>query len=94
MSAASHNRYTSSLVTPLSHFRRGDLILAGGKGANLGELSHAGFDVPPGFIITTAAYDLLLQNNSLHTRLRDKSNKQRTNRIVAVAIQKSIFENA
>jgi len=71
MSAASHNRYTSSLVTPLSHFRRGDLILAGGKGANLGELSHAGFDVPPGFIITTAAYDLLLQNNSLHTRLRD-----------------------
>ena len=26
--------------------------------------------------------------------LIDKSNKQRTNRIVAVAIQKSIFENA
>lgn len=29
---------------------------AGGKGANLGELIRAGFDVPPGFVITTAAY--------------------------------------
>jgi phosphohistidine swiveling domain-containing protein len=71
MSATSHNRPKSSLVTPISHFRRDDLIHAGGKGANLGELSNTGFDVPPGFIITTAAYDLLLQNNSLHTRLRD-----------------------
>src|SRR6185369_7417282 len=44
-------------------------ILAGGKGANLGELSRAGFDVPPGFVITTRAYDLLLQENDLQTRL-------------------------
>jgi pyruvate,water dikinase len=28
----------------------------GGKGANLGELSRAGFPVPPGFCVTTAAY--------------------------------------
>jgi pyruvate,water dikinase len=28
----------------------------GGKGANLGELTRAGFPVPPGFCITTAAY--------------------------------------
>jgi pyruvate,water dikinase len=28
----------------------------GGKGANLGELTHAGFPVPPGFCVTTAAY--------------------------------------
>src|SRR5688572_7307834 len=57
------------LVVPISHFRKGDLILAGGKGANLGELSQAGFDVPPGFIITTAAYDLLLQNNGVQNQL-------------------------
>ncbi len=30
------------------------LSLAGGKGANLGELSMAGYNVPPGFIVTTA----------------------------------------
>jgi pyruvate,water dikinase len=31
--------------------------IAGGKGANLGRLTDAGFQVPPGFIVTTAAYD-------------------------------------
>ena len=30
--------------------------LVGGKGANLGELTKAGFAVPPGFCVTTAAY--------------------------------------
>src|SRR5262245_28156867 len=28
----------------------------GGKGANLGEMTKAGFPVPPGFCVTTAAY--------------------------------------
>jgi phosphohistidine swiveling domain-containing protein len=57
------------LVAPLARFGRADLDLAGGKGANLGELSRAGFDVPPGFVITTAAYDLLLQENGLDSRI-------------------------
>ncbi|MDQ7993725.1 MAG: PEP/pyruvate-binding domain-containing protein, partial [Propionicimonas sp.] len=34
----------------------GDLALAGGKGANLGELVRAGFDVPRGFVVTTQAH--------------------------------------
>ena len=33
-----------------------DVPLAGGKGANLGELMRAGFPVPPGFCITAEAY--------------------------------------
>src|SRR3954454_19938934 len=32
------------------------LAEVGGKGANLGELTRAGFPVPPGFCVTTAAY--------------------------------------
>src|SRR6476659_1466192 len=35
---------------------RDDIALAGGKGANLGELTRAGLPVPPGFVLTTAAY--------------------------------------
>ncbi len=57
------------LVAPLSHFGHKDLLLAGGKGANLGELSRGGFDIPAGFVITTAAYDLLLRNRDLRSRL-------------------------
>ncbi len=71
MSTPRTNNNDSPLAAPFSGFKSGDLLLAGGKGANLGELSNTGFAVPPGFIITTAAYDLLLQNNGVQTRLHD-----------------------
>ena len=44
------------LVLPLRDLGRADLAVAGGKGANLGELLRGGFAVPDGFVITTAAY--------------------------------------
>ncbi|MPZ13215.1 MAG: phosphoenolpyruvate synthase [Chloroflexi bacterium] len=50
---------------PLGRLGRGDLAVAGGKGANLGELIRAGFPVPDGFVITTAAYDRVLGESSL-----------------------------
>lgn len=47
-------------ATPLSlsfpDIRASDLSLVGGKGANLGEMAHAGFPVPPGFCLTTVAF--------------------------------------
>ena len=33
-----------------------DVMLVGGKGANLGELTRAGLPVPPGFVVTSEAY--------------------------------------
>jgi pyruvate,water dikinase len=48
---------TPPLVLPLHELGRRDLAVAGGKGANLGELVRAGFPVPAGFVVTTAAYD-------------------------------------
>ena len=59
------------LVAPITDFDRASLALAGGKGANLGELSRAGFEVPPGFVITTAAYDLLLEQNGLTSEIHN-----------------------
>src|SRR5215208_2573222 len=44
-----------------NEIRRDDIALAGGKGANLGELSRAGLPVPPGFVLTTAAYDAFVE---------------------------------
>lgn len=44
------------LVVPLEKLNRLSLPYAGGKAANLGELIQAGFAVPTGFCITTAAY--------------------------------------
>ena len=44
------------LVVRLADVRASDAELVGGKGANLGELIAGGFDVPDGFVLTTAAY--------------------------------------
>ncbi len=46
-----------------------DIPIAGGKAANLGELTSAGFNVPPGFVLTTESYDYYLKCNNLATVL-------------------------
>lgn len=44
----------------------------GGKGANLGELSNAGFSVPPGFCITTSAYqDVIATSTEMEAFLEE-----------------------
>ena len=47
---------TNPLILSFSDIRAADLPLVGGKGANLGEMTHAGFPVPPGFCLTTVAF--------------------------------------
>ena len=37
-----------------------DIPIVGGKGANLGELTQKGLNVPPGFCVTANAYMTLL----------------------------------
>lgn len=46
-----------------------DIALVGGKGANLGEMTRAGFPVPPGFIVTSHAYTHFLDSTNLRTRI-------------------------
>lgn len=42
-----------------------DLPLVGGKGANLGEMTQAGFPVPFGFCVTTESYKEFVRHNNL-----------------------------
>src|SRR5690349_12936788 len=60
MPGDAHRAAASPLVLSFTQIGRSDLALAGGKGANLGEMTRAGFPVPPGFCVTTAAYRLFL----------------------------------
>ncbi|HLM47761.1 MAG TPA: PEP/pyruvate-binding domain-containing protein, partial [Myxococcaceae bacterium] len=55
--ADSRSTGTEPLVLPFEHVSAADLPRVGGKGANLGEMARAGFPVPPGFCVTTAAFD-------------------------------------
>ena len=42
-----------------------DIPIAGGKGANLGELTNAGIPVPPGFVITAGTYQKFITKTGI-----------------------------
>ncbi|MDY7100908.1 MAG: phosphoenolpyruvate synthase [Actinomycetota bacterium] len=46
----------TDVVVPFERLRKTDVTAAGGKGANLGELTAAGLPVPPGFVLTAPTY--------------------------------------
>ena len=54
-----------ALVLDLAQLSADDIAAVGGKAANLGELIRAGFDVPPGFCITTEAYRRAVRGTSV-----------------------------
>lgn len=60
------------IVTDLADVGRDDLDLAGGKGANLGELVRQGFPVPGGFLVTTGAYALVVDRAGLAATVADQ----------------------
>src|SRR5215218_6936838 len=54
-----------ALVLDLAQLSADHIAAVGGKAANLGELVRAGFDVPPGFCVTTEAYRQAVQGTSV-----------------------------
>jgi pyruvate,water dikinase len=55
----------------LSELSLADVDYAGGKGANLGELMTAGFEVPGGFAVGAPAYAALVEGTGLRGRLEE-----------------------
>lgn len=51
-----------------------DIGLVGGKGANLGEMTKAGFPVPNGFIVTSYAYFSFIKENRLDSKIKNLLN--------------------
>jgi len=58
-----------SLVLPFSAIDKHDLSIVGGKGANLGEMTQAGFPVPPGFCVTTDVFEQFIAASGQATQL-------------------------
>jgi pyruvate, water dikinase len=56
---------------PFDEISRRDVPLAGGKGANLGDMVQAGLPVPPGFVITAAAYRKMFDSSGLASKVCD-----------------------
>src|SRR6266849_10955477 len=68
-----------NVILPFEAIDRTLLPIVGGKAANLGELTGAGLPVPPGFCITTAAYELVAAEAGLDAVLDAHAARQAGN---------------
>ncbi|MCE2462048.1 MAG: hypothetical protein J4F38_14900, partial [Pseudomonadales bacterium] len=58
----------SALITPIDTVNDA-LETVGGKGRSLAQMTRAGFDVPEGFLLSTAAYRGFVADNELGSRI-------------------------
>jgi pyruvate, water dikinase len=59
-------------VRQIAELGRTDIPFAGGKGANLGELTKAGLPVPPGFVIGAPVYATFVRETGLRERIASR----------------------
>jgi len=60
-------------ILPFEDIGRGDVEVAGGKGANLGELVGKGFPVPPGFVVSAEACHSFFRDIHLEQEVKQLS---------------------
>ena len=52
-----------------------DVLIAGGKGASLGEMFQNKFPVPPGFVVTAGSFDYFLSKSGIKEKVYDMLEK-------------------
>ncbi len=81
------------LILDVSQVTKDMVQLAGGKGANLGELTSIGVRVPPAFILTSKAFKYFLEYNNLFDKIRETLNSCETSEEASEKI-KQLIKNA
>ncbi len=69
MAAVTVTPRATDAVRRFAELSRADVAFAGGKGANLGELTAAGVPVPPGFVVGAPAYAAYCDEGGLREQL-------------------------
>lgn len=64
---------TGDYIRRIAELREGDFVIAGRKGASLGELHNAHFAVPDGFVVTTPAYFHAMEVAGVRSKLLELS---------------------
>ncbi len=61
----------SDYVIEFAALGKNDAPIAGGKGANLGEMTSAGLPVPPGFVVAAEAYLTSMRQNGIRAEIEE-----------------------
>jgi pyruvate,water dikinase len=63
---------STALLRRFEDLSKQDVDYAGGKGANLGEMTAAGLPVPPGFVVGASSYALFCDTGGLRDRIEER----------------------
>ncbi len=66
---------TRKYIKDFKEISKKDILIAGGKGANLGELIKIGVPVPPGFVILASAFEKFLEENDINVEIEARWKK-------------------
>jgi pyruvate, water dikinase len=80
------------LVLPFGDPRCQQVALAGGKGASLATMTAEDLPVPPGFVITSAAFEVAVDTDALRERMRGKDVEAARAMVAAAEPPKELIE--
>ena len=80
------------LVLPFGDPRCRQVALAGGKGASLATMTAEGLPVPPGFVVTSAAFEAAVDADALRERMRGKDVEAARAMVAAAPPPKELIE--
>ncbi len=63
------------MILDFNKINKEDILLVGGKGANLGELMFIGANVPNGFVLSTQAYENFIRENGIEDFIIEELSK-------------------
>ena len=80
------------LVLPFNDPRCRQVALAGGKGASLATMTAEGLPVPPGFVVTSAAFEAAVDTGALRELMRGKEVEAARSMVAAAGPPKELIE--
>jgi len=81
-----------AFVVDLKNIRKDMIGIAGGKGANLGELISIGIRVPPGFVITSQAFKYFISYNKLDQKIKEIFEQEKDDGVISEKVRKLILD--
>lgn len=78
------------MILNFDEIKKEDVLLAGGKGANLGEMTSANINVPSGFVITSDGYRDFLKENSIDIFIENEIKKSGNDEKVLLSISEHL----
>lgn len=81
------------MVRDFTEISKNDVLLVGGKGASLGEMTQAGIPVPSGFVVQTNAFDQFLRHTDLVQEIEAELDKVEQDKMHTVELASERIQN-